>query len=244
MTTDDRTFLYYVMPFVDGETLRQKLDREKQLSVDETVRIACAIATALDYAHRHDVIHRDIKPENVMLFEGQALVADFGIALAVSQAGGIVAVSVRDGSIRPVVSTSAHETSPALSPDERWLAFASNATGRLEVYVEAFPHGGERLTISLDGGVEPVWARDGSELYYRRGSAIMAVPLRAWTCFEVTGPAVQLFSGPYDFTQQGNWTAAPGGRLLMIKGDPAMSTRFQVVLNWYDELKAGRSGTP
>jgi serine/threonine-protein kinase len=80
--------LFYVMPFIDGETLRSRLDREKQLPVDEALRIAVSIAGALDYAHRHDVIHRDLKPENVLLHEGQPLVADFGIALAVSNAGG------------------------------------------------------------------------------------------------------------------------------------------------------------
>src|SRR5581483_1424455 len=69
--------LFYVMPFVEGETLRHRLDREKQLPVDEAVRIAVAIANALDYAHRHGVIHRDLKPENVLLQDGQPLVADF-----------------------------------------------------------------------------------------------------------------------------------------------------------------------
>jgi Tol biopolymer transport system component/tRNA A-37 threonylcarbamoyl transferase component Bud32 len=80
--------LYYVMPFIDGESLRARLDREKQLPVDEAVRLATSIASALDYAHRHGVIHRDLKPENVLLQEGQPLVTDFGIALAVSNAGG------------------------------------------------------------------------------------------------------------------------------------------------------------
>jgi serine/threonine-protein kinase len=76
------------MPFVEGETLRDKIDREKQLGVDEAVEITRSVAAALDYAHRQNVIHRDIKPENILLHDGQALVADFGIALALSQAGG------------------------------------------------------------------------------------------------------------------------------------------------------------
>ena len=80
--------LFYVMPFVSGETLRRRLDREKQLPVDEAVRIAVAVANALDYAHGHGVIHRDLKPENILLQHGQPIVADFGIALAVSNAGG------------------------------------------------------------------------------------------------------------------------------------------------------------
>ena len=76
------------MPFVVGESLRARIDRERQLPINESVRIAKEVSGALDYAHRHGVIHRDIKPENILLHDGQALVADFGIALAVSAAGG------------------------------------------------------------------------------------------------------------------------------------------------------------
>src|SRR4051812_13887990 len=79
--------LFYVMPFVDGISLRDRISREKQIAIGDAVRIATEIANALDYAHRHGVIHRDIKPENILLQDGQALVADFGIALAVSNAG-------------------------------------------------------------------------------------------------------------------------------------------------------------
>jgi eukaryotic-like serine/threonine-protein kinase len=82
------SFLYYVMPFVEGESLRNRLSREKQLPITDAVRIATEVAGALDYAHRHGVIHRDIKPENILLHDGRALVADFGIALAASKAGG------------------------------------------------------------------------------------------------------------------------------------------------------------
>src|SRR5580765_5926185 len=82
------SFLFYVMPFVEGESLRDRLRREKQLPVEEAVRIATEVASALDYAHRHGVIHRDIKPENILLHDGRALVADFGIALAASKASG------------------------------------------------------------------------------------------------------------------------------------------------------------
>jgi Tol biopolymer transport system component/tRNA A-37 threonylcarbamoyl transferase component Bud32 len=80
-------FLFYVMPYVEGETVRDRISREKQLPVSDAVRIATEVAGALDYAHRHGVVHRDIKPENILLHDGSALVADFGIALAVSTAG-------------------------------------------------------------------------------------------------------------------------------------------------------------
>ena len=81
-------FLWYVLPFIRGESLRARLERERQLGVDDALAITSQIAGALAYAHRQGVIHRDIKPENILLHEGEAMLADFGIALAVQQAGG------------------------------------------------------------------------------------------------------------------------------------------------------------
>jgi serine/threonine-protein kinase len=86
--TGGEAFLYYVMPVVEGESLRDRLNRERQLPIADAVRLTEQIASALDYAHRQGVIHRDIKPENVLLHEGEAMVTDFGIALAISEAGG------------------------------------------------------------------------------------------------------------------------------------------------------------
>ena len=80
--------LYYVMPYVEGESLRQRLTREKQLPVEDALRIAREVADALSYAHSRGVVHRDIKPENILLESGHAVVADFGIARAVVAAGG------------------------------------------------------------------------------------------------------------------------------------------------------------
>src|SRR5437867_1361123 len=85
--TDDG-FVWYVLPLVRGESLRGKLAREKQLPLEEALAITKQIASALSYAHGHGVIHRDIKPENILLHEGEAMLADFGIALAVREAGG------------------------------------------------------------------------------------------------------------------------------------------------------------
>ncbi len=80
--------LYYVMPYVEGESLRDRLAREKQLAIEDALHIAGEVASALSYAHTHDVIHRDIKPENILLSGGEAVVADFGIARAITAAGG------------------------------------------------------------------------------------------------------------------------------------------------------------
>ena len=83
------SFLFYVMPYVEGESLRERLDREKQLGVDDALAITQKVAGALDYAHQNGVVHRDIKPGNILLSaQGEPLIADFGIALAVAQAGG------------------------------------------------------------------------------------------------------------------------------------------------------------
>ena len=81
-------FLFYVMPYVDGETIQDRIDREKQLPLDEAVQVTTAVANALQAAHDHGIVHRDIKPANILLSRGQPLIADFGIALAVGAAGG------------------------------------------------------------------------------------------------------------------------------------------------------------
>src|SRR5256885_4728039 len=81
-------YLFYVMPVVEGESLRDRLLREGQIPVEEALQLVRGIASALDYAHRNNIVHRDIKPENVMLQEGEAMVMDFGIAKAVSVASG------------------------------------------------------------------------------------------------------------------------------------------------------------
>jgi serine/threonine-protein kinase len=93
--------LYYVMPLVTGETLRARLHRELQLPVDDAVRIAREVADALGYAHSLGVIHRDVKPENILLHEGEAMLADFGIALAVKEAGGNRLTPSSNGSVPP-----------------------------------------------------------------------------------------------------------------------------------------------
>jgi len=81
-------YLYYVMPCIEGETLRERLDRERMLPVEEACRIAAEVGDALDYAHRQGVVHRDIKPENILLSDGHAVVADFGLARALEESGG------------------------------------------------------------------------------------------------------------------------------------------------------------
>ncbi|MGH7604228.1 MAG: protein kinase domain-containing protein [Gemmatimonadaceae bacterium] len=115
-------FLYYVMPYVEGESLREKLERENQLPIDEAIRHTLSIASALDYAHRQNVIHRDIKPENVMMFEGEAMVMDFGIAKTVLDTG--------EQSI--TVSGALFGTPAYVSPEQ--AAGAGHVDGRADQY--------------------------------------------------------------------------------------------------------------
>ncbi len=114
--------LYYVMPFIEGESLRARLDRERQLPLEEAVRLATEIARALDYAHRHGIIHRDIKPENILLADGQAVVADFGIARAIRVSGG--ETLTRSGA--------ALGTPPYMSPEQ--TVTGGEVDGRSDIY--------------------------------------------------------------------------------------------------------------
>jgi serine/threonine-protein kinase len=113
--------LWYVMPYVDGESLRERLKREVQLPVPEAVRISHAVAQALDWAHRHGVVHRDIKPENILLSDGLARVADFGVAQAVEEAG-----TTRLTEAGLVMGTPAY-----MSPEQ---ASGSRVTGQTDQY--------------------------------------------------------------------------------------------------------------
>src|SRR6184192_4743596 len=114
-------FLYYVTPYVEGESLRNRLDREGQLPIAEALRLAAAVADALHYAHRHQIVHRDIKPENILLEEGQAVVADFGIARALQAAegGNLTETGVTLG------------TATYMSPEQ---ATADQLDGRSDIY--------------------------------------------------------------------------------------------------------------
>jgi serine/threonine-protein kinase len=114
--------LWYTMPYVEGETLRQRLVRQRTLPVDEAIRIACEVATALDYAHRRGIVHRDVKPENILIEDQHAVIADFGVARALDMAGaeGLTATGFAVG------------TPAYMSPEE--ASGSSDVDGRADVY--------------------------------------------------------------------------------------------------------------
>ncbi|MEJ2542356.1 MAG: hypothetical protein P8188_20745, partial [Gemmatimonadota bacterium] len=153
--------------------------------------------------------------------------------------GDLWIVSLADGSVTPLLRSPANERSPTFSPDGQWLAFASDESGIDHVYVQAFPGPGPTIRISPDGGREPVWSRDGSELFYRYGDAMMAVPVSTEGSF-AAGPPVRLFQDRYapEYKGRSNYDVDPDGRFLMVEVQEGSGPlRLDVILNWFDELQ-------
>ena len=140
---------------------------------------------------------------------------------------------------RPLFDSPASEGQPDLSPDGRWIAYRSDESGRDEVYVQRFPELGGRIKISTDGGTSPRWSADGAELYYRNGSAMMAVTVGNTDASLDVGLPGLLFDGPYLNDSGRNYDIAPDGRFLMVRlADDANLTQVHVVVNWLAELQA------
>ena len=143
--------------------------------------------------------------------------------------------------------TSFTQGAPRFSPDGRWLAYVSNESGRYEVYAQPYPGPGGKWQISTEGGTEPVWNRNGRELFYRNGDKMMAVDISTQPSFAAGKPRM-LFEGPYlprtnfsTLATMPNYDVSPDGqRFLMVKGseqEAAAPTQINVVLNWFEELK-------
>jgi len=143
---------------------------------------------------------------------------------------------------QPFLRTPFNEADPRFSPDGRWLAYESDQSGRQEIYVQPFPGPGGKWQISTDGGSEPVWNRNGRELFYRSGDKMMAVDIATQTGFTAGTPRM-LFQGPYEKAPipVSDYDISPDGqRFLMVKSSEqtqAAPTQINVVLNWFEELK-------
>jgi Tol biopolymer transport system component len=147
----------------------------------------------------------------------------------------------RKGESTPFLETPFREGGPAFSPDGKWIAYVSDESGRFEIYVRPYPGPGEKWPISTGGGNEPVWRRDGRQLFYRVGDAMMAVDIQTSPAFSAGKPRT-LFDKPYERSNAlwANYDAAPDNRhLLMVRRETpsAPVTRINVVLNWVDDLK-------
>ena len=150
------------------------------------------------------------------------------------------------GTLRPLVQTPASEWGGRLSPDQRWLAYFSDFSGRYELYVTAFPGGGRTWQVSREGGGEVVWSRDGRELFFRSGYQLLAVRVKAGASWDWDPPKV-LFEGGYYFGGGPglvHYDVSPdGSRFLMIEDAVSGPPRFNVVQGW-DRLVAGGAGIP
>jgi len=155
--------------------------------------------------------------------------------------GDIWVVSPKDGQKpRPFLRTPFDEATPSFSPDGRWMAFQSDESGRNEVYVQPFPGPGSKVLISIQGGTEPAWSRDGYELFYRSGDQMIAVAIMLQPTFRASKPQV-LFEKPYwSFGFLRNYdVTSDGRRFLFLKESEqaATATHIEVVQNWTEELK-------
>jgi eukaryotic-like serine/threonine-protein kinase len=152
----------------------------------------------------------------------------------------IVRLEGEDGPT-PLLATTFGERMPDLSPDGHWLAYVSDESGQEEVYVRPFPDiNAGRWQVSTGGGTEPLWARDGTELFYRNGDALYTVPIQTDPRFEQGNPQI-VFQGRYYAGQGGRAydVSSDGRRFLMLKQveDSSARTRIVVVLNWFTELE-------
>jgi len=141
---------------------------------------------------------------------------------------------------RPFVVNQFDNHSPSLSPDGHWIAYVSNESGRLEVYVRPFPGPGGRWQLSLDGGTEPVWAASGRELFYRNGAKMMVAAITLHPTFTM-GARRELFQGNYvnDPVFRSYDVTRDGQAFVMVRSPKPMGD-FVVVLNWFDQLRAAR----
>ena len=141
----------------------------------------------------------------------------------------------------PFLVTPFDEHSPRLSPDGKWLAYVSNESGNSDVYVQPFPGPGPKWLVSTDGGSDPVWGRNGRELFYRRGRQVMVVSVALKGEFS-SGRPQRLFDLPFDTRDdQANYDASPDGTWFLTSASDraAPSTELHIVLNWFDELRLG-----
>jgi serine/threonine protein kinase len=144
-----------------------------------------------------------------------------------------------DRTARPLLASSFNESTPEFSPDGKWLAYVSDETGRLEVYVQPYPSLDRRWPISTQGGDEPIWSRSGDELFYHNfEGGLMAVDIRRTPEFRPSSPRL-LFEGLFHRGEGKSYDVAPDGkRFLMIPFDePPPPARIEIALNWYEELE-------
>ena len=185
----------------------------------------------------HHVHVADWTPDGSSLLVEVRAEADFDVILLELDSG--------EPEPRPLLDSRFQERHARISPDGRWIAYTSDESGRDEVYLQRFPELGDKRSVSTEGGVQPVWSRDGRTLYYRGPRSIMSVAISHREPYRVGAPEA-LF--PDDFVRgQGvghtSYDVAPDGRLFLLQalsasGDASVdSIQFQVALDWFEELE-------
>jgi serine/threonine-protein kinase len=145
-------------------------------------------------------------------------------------------LSIADRKARPLIQTPASESGARFSPDGRWIAYESDQSGRFEVYVQAFAGRGRNRQVSIDGGMAPVWAPNGRELFYRKDNKMIAVDVSTTLEF-ASGTPKQLFEGSFA-PWAGSYDVSRDGRFLMLQNEPQPISQIILVQNWFEELKA------
>jgi Tol biopolymer transport system component len=146
-----------------------------------------------------------------------------------------------DRAARPLFDPPAGEGDGQISPDGRWVAYEAIVSSRQEIYVAPFPGPGPRHQISIDGGTEPLWSRDGRELFFQNGDKLMSVVVTPGAAFSASPPRIA-YEGRFSASINGNtsWSVTPDGkrflRIQQVEPERAI-TQFELVLNWFDELK-------
>jgi Tol biopolymer transport system component len=141
----------------------------------------------------------------------------------------------KEGEPFPFLNTQFRESTAQFSPDGRFLAYVSNETGPIEVYVVPYPKANERWTVSINGGTDPKWSRNGKELFYRRGNEMVAVEIKTNPSFSVGGHRT-LFRGLYYSSEYD--VSLDGKEFLMVRLDPgSIPTQINIVTNWFEELE-------
>ena len=141
---------------------------------------------------------------------------------------------------RPFLRTPANEFSPVFSPDGRWLAYVSDESGRREVNVRPYPGSGEKIRISINGGMGPAWAPDGSKIYYLQGDKMMAISFQSEGAVQGDPQFLFEYKSGSEFTRERMYDLSPDGKhfLIVQHVDPKPApTKYRVVLNWFEELK-------
>ncbi|HKK08126.1 MAG TPA: hypothetical protein VKA44_04515, partial [Gemmatimonadota bacterium] len=219
----------------DGRRVLYRSDRSGRPAIWWQPADQSAPATPLQASDQHNFFEGVITPDDRSL----VYQLDDGGA---DQADVMVRALAGDTASRPVAATRFVETQARVSPDGKWVAYVTDRSGAGQVVVQPFPGPGGQVQVSVSGGAEPVWSRDGKRLFYRDGRSVIAASVSTTGGFAITG-RTELFPDRYVFAQapHANYDVAPDGtRLLMIRSEETPD--YDVVYGWLSELRARMRG--